>query len=216
MEQEQEDPRYQQLAQQLEEELIEEQKKTRSMAKAQLGMYENESEDNLAKFQLNMIEEKMRIYHLLKAHRLEEDEKGQEVWVEPDDRKSAILNDYGVDYIMYLYDSFINKNIVLSDFEEERIYEILYDLGMAIIHGIFNDYEDFGLDTDSKRKRFDIIVLGIMTNIEATLNRAKSGGERRTIRAITTITQNETPQRYQNIPQVNNQQRRRMFHPSTW
>jgi len=181
-------------------------------------MYESAPEENLAKFQLSMIEEKMRIYHLLKSHRLEKDEKGEEVWVEPNDKNSAILNDYGVDYVMYLYDSFINKNVVLSDFEEDRIYEILYDIGMAIIHGIFNDYEEFGLDTDSKRKRFEILILGVMTNIEATLNRAKHGGERRTIRAITTITQNESP-RMNGYPSYNvtgQPKQRRMLHPSTW
>ena len=101
--------------QELENELRQAQLERRDLAKAQLGMYEqNNSEDNLVKWQLNLEEEKERIFHLLKGHRKIVDEKGQEVWVEPLTNDSVILNDYGVDYIMGLLESFMNRNIILG------------------------------------------------------------------------------------------------------
>lgn len=204
---------------QLEGELQEADKERRQLAKAQLGMYENGNiEDNLVKWQLNLEEEKERIYHLLKGHRKGYNEKGEEVWMPPESEKSIILNDVGVDYIMGLLEAFLNRNIILSNWDDERIMELLNDLSSQIINDIYNSYEDFGLDTDFKRKMFGILVEKVIINVEAAFRRGLNNGERRSLRAIMTITQNETPNRgYQNYPVMQQQpQRRSVFRPSTW
>jgi len=215
MEQETETMEY---LEQLEGELREAQKDRRNLAKAQLGMYENNPEDNLVKWQLNLEEEKDRIYHLLKGHRRAISDKGEEYWAEALSKDSEILNDYGVDYIMGLLESFLNRNIILSNFDEDRINEICFDLGNQINEDIYNDYEKMGLDTDDKRKKYPILVLKVIINVEAALRRAMDNGERRSLRAIMTITQNENPQRYSNMPIMGQgmQPRRRLLHPSTW
>ena len=54
----------------IENELRQSQKEKRDLAKSQLGMYEmNNDENNLIKWQLNLEEEKDRIFHLLKGQR---------------------------------------------------------------------------------------------------------------------------------------------------
>jgi len=201
---------------QLEEELSLAQRERRDIAKAQLGLYESQnSEDNLVKWQLNLEEEKERIYHLLKGHRKTVDERNQEVWVEPDSKDSEILNDYGVDYIMGLLESFLNRNIILSNFDLDRIKEICFDLGNQINEDIYNDYDRMGLDTDDKRKKFPIIVLKVLVNVEASLRRAMNNGERLSLRRIMTVTQTDNASRMPDYP-MQTQRRRRMFHPSTW
>lgn len=201
---------------QLETELRQAQEERRDLAKAQLGMYESNPEDNLVKWQLNLEEEKDRIFHLLKAHRKVVNEKGEEMWAEPLDSNSAILNDYGVDYIMGLLESFLNRNIILSNFDLKRINQMCLDLSNQVIEDIYNDYEKMGLDTDEKRKKYPILVFKIIYNVEAALRRAMDNGERRSLRAIMTITQNETPMRMQNFPVTGQVPRRRLLHPTTW
>lgn len=201
--------------QQLEEELRQAQMERRDIAKSQLGMYENgNNEDNLVKWQLNLEEEKERIFHLLKGHRKIVDDRGQEVWVEPLSSDSVILNDYGVDYVMGLLESFMNRNIILSNFNEDRIREICLDLGEQITFDIYNDYERMGLDTDDKRKKFPIIVWKVLINVEASLRRAMNNGERQSLRKIMTVTQNDSGQRMPDYPMMN--QRRSRWNPANW
>jgi hypothetical protein len=67
-------------------------------------------------------------------------------------KNSIIMNDYGVDYVMGLLEAFMNRNIILSDFDEDRVEEICYDLGNQINEDIYNDYERMGMDTDDKER----------------------------------------------------------------
>lgn len=204
------------IAQQLEEELRRADQEKREMAKAQLKMYELDNQENsLVKWQLNLEEEKERIYHLLKGHRKIINEDGQEVWMEPESKESAILNDYGVDYIMGLLEAFMNRNIILSNFDEERIEEICMDLGNQINEDIYNDYERMGLDTDDKRKKFPIIVWKVLINVEAALRRALGGRENLNLRKIITVTQNESQPRFPEYPAMP-QRKRRSLNPVSW
>lgn len=201
---------------QLEAELRQEQSKTRQLAKSQMGMYETEnSESNLIKWQLNLEEEKDRLYHLLKGHRKIIDEKGNEVWVPPESKDSEILNEYGVDYIMGLLESFLNRNIILSNFDYERINKICLDLGMQITFDIYNDYEKMGMDTDDKRKKAAILVWKVLINVEAALRRAMFGRENLNLRKIITVSQHESPmlnqQQMNGIPVVSQQPKRGFF-----
>jgi len=205
-----------QYMQQLEEELKQAQTEKRDIAKAQLGLYDSQmQEDNLAKWQLNLEEEKERIYHLLKGHRKVLDEKGNEIWVDPETTESVVLNSYGVDYIMGLLEAFVNRCIILSNFEEERINEICLDLGLQISEDIYNDYERMGLDNDNKRKQFNILVWKVIINIEAALKRAMNGGERSSFRKMVTVSQNDNPMHNQNYQVVGGRQRK-LFSPTTW
>ena len=200
----------------LENELRQAQMDRRDMAKSQLGMYEQgNQEDNLVKWQLNLEEEKERIFHLLKGHWKGIDDKGNEMWMEPESQDSVILNDYGVDYIMGLLEAFMNRNIILSNFDETRIKEICFDLGDQIVFDIYNDYERMGLNTDDKRKKFPIIVWKVLINVEAALRRAMNNGERQSLRKIMTVNQSENMNN--RMPEYNMPQRRgSRWNPTNW
>jgi len=212
-----EEENYENYVQQLEEELKQTQQERHNIAKAQLGMYEQSSpEDNIVKWQLNLEEEKERIYHLLKGHRKSIDAKGNEIWINAETSDSVLLNDYGVDYIMGLLESFLNRNIILSNFEDTRVEEICLDLANQMIEDIYNDYERMGLDTDDKRKKYPILIWKVIINVEASLRRAINNGERASLRKIVTVTQNDSPNRQPQYQMISNRGQRRLMHPSTW
>lgn len=86
-------------------------------------------ENNLIVWQLELDNILERIEHLLKGHVLKEDGKGGIDYVEPDDKRLIVLNEYGVQMVMNFISFYLNRNTILSNYKEERIYEILHDLG---------------------------------------------------------------------------------------
>lgn len=124
------------------------------------------------------------------------------------------LNDHGVNMIMGVLDSFVNRNMILSDWEIERINEICFDLGIQLNDDIYNDYENLGMDTDDKRKKYPMLVKKVLYNIEASLRRGMDGGERLSLRKIMTVSQTDNPRmnEFQSMPM----KRRSIFKPSTW
>lgn len=103
----------------------------------------NNNQSNIVEFQLNLQDELDRIYHLLKGDILERDENGNELWQEPKDDRLKILSDYGVKQLMNIIHFYINKNTLLSNYDEETIYWKVRDFGMEVADLIFNRYEMF-------------------------------------------------------------------------
>jgi hypothetical protein len=216
----------------------------------------NNTESSLVKWQLNLEEEKERIFHILKGDRKLINDNGEEVWISPkvkltlraeqDNKKfewyideetnkvrkikdletghetdcidnktllkkpddamfigyrtvevldydNILLNDYGINYVMGLLEAFMNRNIILSNFDEVRMHEICLDLMTQITEDIYNDYERMGLDTDEKLKKFPIIVMKVWVNIEAALRRALGGRENLNLRKIISVNQTDNP-----------------------
>ena len=101
----------------------------------------NQPQDNLVVFQLELDNILDRIEHLLKGDVLVADEDGNLNYTSPKDKGLVILNAYGVQLIINLISFYLNRNTILSNYKEERIYEILYDLGNEIADLIYINYE---------------------------------------------------------------------------
>lgn len=97
---------------------------------------------NIVETQLDLQNELDRIHHLLKGDVLEVIENN-EVWVEPKDDRLKILSDYGVKQIMNLVYFYINKNTLLSNYDEDTIFWKVRDFGIELSDLIFNRYEAF-------------------------------------------------------------------------
>ena len=89
----------------------------------------NSQDNNLIVWQLELDNIIERIEHLLKGDIIREGADGNIKYVTPTDTDLIVLNDYGVQLIMNLISFYLNRNTILSNYKEERIYEILYDLG---------------------------------------------------------------------------------------
>ena len=105
-----------------------------------------ESERNLIKEQLDLTEELERIEHLLRGHIQVTDEKtGEKVWIEPKDKDDVLLTEAGVLLIMGSIRWYLNKNTLLSNYDEETINKKMEDFSTSLADALFMNYEKYFL-----------------------------------------------------------------------
>ena len=146
--------------------------------------------DNLVVFQLELDNILERIEHLLRGDVLKEVD-GNLIYTEPDNNDLKLMNDYGVQLIMNLLSFYLNRNTILSNYEQTRIYEILYDLGNELADLIYINYEKMGLDTPGKQSRYPFIVMNILHMVESAYNRSIGGNELESLRSARVVTQSQ-------------------------
>jgi hypothetical protein len=86
----------------------------------------NEQERGLAEEQLDVEEIIDRIYNLLQGRELKDNGSGVKDWIESKDNQMKILSDWGVQRIMQIVRFHINKNTLLSNFDEVQINRLMY------------------------------------------------------------------------------------------
>jgi len=155
------------------------------------SVYQQGQDNNLIVFQLELDNILERIEHLLKGEKLETDNDGNVSYITPENKDLIVFNEYGVQLIMNVVSFYLNRNTILSNHKEERIFEILYDLGIELSDLIYTSYEKMGLDNDYKRARYPMLVMNILHTVENSYNRALSGGERESLRSARVVTQNQ-------------------------
>lgn len=87
--------------------------------------YLEEKEKGLVDIQLEVESVKSDIYHLLRQDRLVMDDDGKTSWDEIKDKTERTLSDWGVERIMQLIHFYINKNTLLTNFDEKQIRSIM-------------------------------------------------------------------------------------------
>jgi len=96
-----------------------------AQASAAAQYYVQEQEKNLAETQLEVESIALRINHLLKQDVMKPTEDGRTEWIALPDQKQRALTDWGVDRIMQIVHFYINKNTLLSNFDETQINRIM-------------------------------------------------------------------------------------------
>lgn len=96
-----------------------------------------EQERSMIQDQLDVSEDLERIRHLLKGDY--EDEDGN--WQEAKDGDMIILAPYGIHLIMNTIRFYINKNKLLSNYDEDTINQKMEDFAEALNDTIFMEYE---------------------------------------------------------------------------
>jgi len=109
---------------------------------AQLQYQMEEGEKNLAEAQLDCNETIERINHLLKqdVYKMNE-EKGILEWYPLEDEKKRVLTDEGVDKVMQIVQSYINKETLLSNFDDKTIARRMLEFSLSFSALIFMKYE---------------------------------------------------------------------------
>lgn len=100
-----------------------------------------EQEKSMIKEQLDLTEELEMIENLLRGNILTKDEIGNPVWKRPDDSEMIILSEYGIQLIMNTITFYINKNTLLSNYDEETIAIKMEDFTIDLTDTIFMEYE---------------------------------------------------------------------------
>ena len=112
-------------------------------------------------------------------------------YVQINDDGKKPFNDYGVAELMRIISMYVTKETFLSYYTEERINEIMGDLGDAINDFLYCNYEKMGMDTKFKESKYSIIIINIMHTIESCYRRALGGAEQHNIRSRAIVTQTE-------------------------
>lgn len=150
----------------------------------------NINQDNLIKWQLELDSILERIEHILRGDRPKL-VNGNMIFVPPTKNEEQIFNDYGVAEIMRVLTMYLNRNTILSNYDEETINWKVLDFGYEVSDLIFLKYEEMGLDTLEKRKRYPMIVRELVDAVHSSYLRALNGGERDSLRQARQITQSE-------------------------
>lgn len=146
--------------------------------------------ENLVQFQLELNDILERMEHIFRGDKLTFRD-GREIWVKCNDPKQRLFNDQGVAELMAELTFHINRNTILSNFKQETINDILYDIGVRLNDLIYMKYEEFGWDSSEKRKHFAMILGNFVDMCRNTYHRALEGGERLSLREARSVTQNE-------------------------
>ena len=109
----------------------------------QLQFQMEEVEKNLAEAQLDCEETLTKINHLLKQDVLKLNDEGILQWHDISDIKKRVLTDDGVDKIMQVIQSYINKETLLSNFDDKMIARRMLEFSLALSALIFLKYEIF-------------------------------------------------------------------------
>ncbi|HME87271.1 MAG TPA: hypothetical protein VKE88_02565, partial [Candidatus Nanoarchaeia archaeon] len=123
-----------------------------------------------------------RIEHMLRGDK-PKFINGSVVYMAPENDEDKVLNDHGVSEVMRIATAYINRNTIFSNYEEEMINWKVKDFGSEINDLFFMKYDEFGLNTAEKRKRYPILVRELIDMVHSTYLRALGGEERRLVRS---------------------------------
>ena len=138
-----------------------------------------EVEKNLAEAQLDCEETLTKIYHLLKQDILKPNAQGVLEWKNIIDEKKRVLSEEGVDKIMQIMQSYINKETLLSNFDEKMIGRRMLKFCLAFNALMFMKYEIYfrtpslqecqkilqsRIDDKITRKRMNLQLMGKPVN----------------------------------------------------
>lgn len=179
------------------------------------SMFQQEDNENLVKWQLDIKDELVRIEHLLRKHIPKTDKNGDIYYVEPAE-KDRLFNERGVNEILNLLAWYLNKNIILSNFSEEDINQRCKQFAYFLKDFIFNNYQNFGLDNKDKIKHYPMVVMNVVNTVEAAYNRALNGGERESLRTARHVMQNEPLNPYMGQGMGQPQKSFSLLKPTTW
>ncbi len=149
-----------------------------------------QNQDNLIKWQLELDSILERVEHMLRGDK-PEFINGNLIFVPPKDPKHIVLNDFGVSEIMRVLSMYVNRNTILSNYDEDTINWKVFDFGNEITDLFYLKYESMGLGSLEKRKLYPILVRELVDFVHSAYLRALHGGERTALREARQVTQSE-------------------------
>lgn len=122
-----------------------------------MSMFGLPNEDNLIRWQLDLREDIDRIYHLLKGDKIKEDKEGNIEYEEADHYDLKPFNEFGVQMIMNIISFYLNRNTLLSNYDEDTINSKVLDFGRRLSTLIHNRYEEIMITVDLVKATEDMI-----------------------------------------------------------
>lgn len=154
--------------------------------------FNEQDQENLILYQLETDRILERIEHFLRGDQIKIDEKGNSYFIATKDETRKNFNEYGVSELMRIISMYVTKETFLSRYDEERINEILGDLGDALADFIYCNMHKMGMDNKYKQSKFILIVLNILHEVESCYRRAIGGAEQENLRTRSIVTQSNS------------------------
>ncbi len=111
--------------------------------KAANSVFQSNQDVNLIELQIEMDSILEKLDHSMRGHVLKLDGKGNYIWQEPDDTSSKVLSEAGVQALLRILSVYLSRNTILSNYDEKKINNRIYDIGTEINDLIFTKYEEF-------------------------------------------------------------------------
>jgi len=152
----------------------------------QASAFSSKQMDDIAGKQLELNDILEQTEHILKGDIIII-ENGKKDWKGNPHPEKNPLNEEGIRKVMLDLQSYINRHIILGDYDQRDINKIMRDYGRKINNLIFMKYEEMGMDTEEKRQEYQSLVINIVNLVYASYSRAKDGAERRSLREMINI-----------------------------
>lgn len=171
---------------------------------SQISSFSSRQDENIVRWQLELNDILERCEHILKGD-VPEFKEGHIIWGANPYPEENPINDKGVSAVLKILAMYVNRNTILSDYDNKEINVKVFDAGREINNLIFMRYEDFGMDTEEKKKNYPILVREVIDVIHSAYKRALDGAEKRSLREMISITQATTHQMDGRGVTINNQ-----------
>jgi len=165
-------------------------KNVATMQQASTLFNNNDEDNNMVKWRLDPEKELARIERLLRKQVPTRNDRGELFYANPK-KEDQLFNEYGINEIMNILSSYINKSITLSNYTEDEINKIMESFSIEIVDFIYINAEKFGLDTPEKKKHFPMVVKIIVDLVDATYHRSIGGKEAEGLNKVTMVSQTE-------------------------
>jgi len=156
----------------------------------QLSSFQYAPTENLIKWQLELNDILERAEHILRGDVVAV-KNGNVIWEKNINPKDNTLNEYGVQKIMQILSSYVNRNTILSDYTPKEINEKVLDFGIELNNLFFMKYDDMGLTNLEKRKNYPMLFTEVKDIVHSAYKRAQYGKERDSLRSARQILQQE-------------------------
>ncbi len=153
--------------------------------------YATAKDPNLISLQLSTPELLNSLERFYRGEKVSVDELGNITFKPQKDKSLVPLNEFGVNLMMEIITKYIDKNTVLSNYKEERIYEILADIGEEATLVVFCNYEKMGMNTAYKKSKFRLLIVTTLHVIESTYRRALGGKTSEDLNQSRIVTQSD-------------------------
>ncbi len=148
---------------------------TMQLTQAMTSLSGEKQDANFLHHQISTQELLEKLEHFYRGDFQTENELGEVIWKKQEDTDLITFNEYGVTSLMEILAKYIDKNTMLSNYTEQRIYEILTYLGNDLILFILCNYEKIGMDTHFKKTKFRLIITTTLHTIESCYRRSIGG-----------------------------------------
>lgn len=174
---------------------------------------ERDDSENLIKWQFNVEQSLIRIERTLRKQVPKRDPKTGGIYY-ADCPQNQLLNEYGINEIMNLLSTYVNKEIILSCYDDKQINRIMEQFGEEVIDFVYTNMEKFGLDTEEKKKHYPIVVMNIINLVDATYRKSLNGLTLENLKTARVVNQTEPLMKNMNYPSIG--KKFNILNPKTW